>query len=249
MVCASLPFSYCALNNSSGPGTRVLKLQHLIYVAVCLAAAGCGSALNWTPEYYVVRSGDTLYSISFGYRLDQRDLVAWNRLGDGSVIYPGQKLKLTGPAQAGQQAKSSGSGSSGRSSSSPVQKQTRPVALWQWPTNGTVIAAYGSSSKTKSGVQIGGRNGQPVRAAAGGQVVYSGSGLTGYGQLLIVKHNENYLSAYGHNGSLLVSEGEHVNIGQQIAKMGLGPGRRAMLHFEIRRDGAPVDPVRYLPRR
>jgi lipoprotein NlpD len=88
-----------------------------------------------------------------------------------------------------------------------------------------------------------------VRAAAGGQVVYSGSGLTGYGQLLIVKHNENYLSAYGHNGSLLVSEGEHVNIGQQIAKMGLGPGRRAMLHFEIRRDGAPVDPVRYLPRR
>ena len=223
--------------------------QRLVCVALCLVITGCGSALNWTPEHYVVRSGDTLYSIAFGYRLDQRDLAAWNRLGDGSVIYPGQKLKLTGPASAGPRAKSSGSASAGSSSSPPALKQSRPVAAWQWPTDGTVIAAYGSSSKTKSGVQIGGRSGQSVVAAAGGKVVYSGSGLAGYGQLLIVTHNENYLSAYGHNGSLLVSEGERVSIGQKIAKMGLGPGRRAMLHFEIRRDGEPVDPVRYLPRK
>jgi lipoprotein NlpD len=234
---------------TSGPEIRVVKWLHLIYVALCLVATGCGSALNWTPEHYVVRPGDTLYSISFDYRIDQRDLVAWNRLGGGSVIYVGQKLRLTGPANKGQPANTSGSASSGRSSPSPVRKTPTPVAVWRWPTDGAVIAAYGSSSKTKSGVQIGGRNGQPVRAAAGGEVVYSGSGLAGYGQLLIVKHNENYLSAYGHNDSLLVSEGERVNIGQQIAKMGMGPGRRAMLHFEIRHDGAPVDPVRYLPSR
>lgn len=241
--------SFFVHNKTSGPKIRVVKLLHLIYVALCLAATGCGSALSWTPEYYVVRPGDTLYSISFDYRLDRRDLVAWNRLGDGSMIYVGQKLRLTGPANKGQQATTSGSASSGRSSPSPARKTPRPVAVWQWPTEGTVIAAYGSSSKTKSGVQIGGRDGQPVRSAAVGEVVYSGSGLAGYGQLLIVKHNENYLSAYGHNGSLLVSEGERVNIGQQIARMGMGPGRRAMLHFEIRRDGAPVDPVRYLPPR
>jgi lipoprotein NlpD len=244
-----LRISFFVHKKTSGPEIRVVKLLHLIYVALFLVATGCGSALNWTPEHYVVRPGDTLYSISFDYRLDQRDLVAWNRLGDGSVIYVGQKLRLTGPANKGRQANTSGSASSGRSSPSPVRKTARPVAVWQWPTDGAVIGAYGSSSKTKSGVQIGGRNGQPVRAAAGGEVVYSGSGLAGYGQLLIVKHNENYLSAYGHNDSLLVSEGERVNIGQQIAKMGMGPGRRAMLHFEIRRDGAPVDPASYLPPR
>jgi len=194
-----------------------------------------------------VRQGDTLYSIAFDYRLDQRDLAAWNRLGDRSVIYPGQKLKLTGPVSTGQPVKSSGSTAPVRSSTPPAP--VKSVATWKWPTDGKIIAAYGASSKTKSGVQIGGRDGQPVRAAASGTVVYSGSGLAGYGPLLIVKHNENYLSAYGHNASLLVAEGERVNIGQQIAKMGMGPGQRAMLHFEIRRDGQPVDPVRYLPRR
>ena len=86
-------------------------------------------------------------------------------------------------------------------------------------------------------------------AAAAGEVVYSGSGLVGYGQLLIIKHNESYLSAYGHNDALLVEEGQRVNSGQRIARMGQGPGQRSMLHFEIRRNGQPVDPIRYLPRR
>jgi lipoprotein NlpD len=237
----------CVRKKTPDSGIRVVKLIRLFSVVLCLVTGGCWSALNWTPEQYVVRQGDTLYSIAFDYRLDQRDLAAWNRLGDRSVIYPGQKLKLTGPVSAGQPVKSSGSPASVRSSTPPAPAKS--VATWKWPTDGKIIAAYGTSSKTKSGVQIGGRNGQPVRAAASGTVVYSGSGLAGYGQLLIVKHNENYLSAYGHNDSLLVAEGEPVNIGQQIAKMGMGPGRRAMLHFEIRRDGQPVDPVRYLPRR
>jgi lipoprotein NlpD len=195
-----------------------------------------------------VRSGDTLYSIAFDYRLDQRDLAAWNRLGKGSVIYPGQSMKLTGPASAGQRVKTSGSSTAAPPTSSTSIPAT-PVATWKWPTDGKILAAYGSSSKTKSGMQIAGRQGQPVRAAASGKVVYAGSGLAGYGPLLIVKHNDNYLSAYGHNGSLLVGEGERVNIGQQIAKMGTGPGQRAMLHFEIRRDGQPVNPAGYLPRR
>ena len=94
---------------------------------------------------------------------------------------------------------------------------------------------------------IAGKSGQPVRAAASGRVVYSGSGLIGYGQLIIVKHNNTYLSAYGHNASLLVKEGEAINKGQRIATMGEGPGQGPRLHFEIRRNGKPVDPRQYLP--
>jgi lipoprotein NlpD len=197
-----------------------------------------------------VESGDTLYSIAFSYRIDQRDLAAWNKLGSGTMIYPGQKLKLRGSAGAGSKGgagSSSASRSSSKSGSTVSAATAKPVAAWEWPTDGKVVSNYRASSKTQSGIQIGGKRGQPVRAAAGGKVVYSGSGLPGYGQLLIIKHNTDYLSAYGHNDSLTVSEGDTVKIGQPIARMGNGPGRRPVLHFEIRIDGQPVDPTRYLP--
>lgn len=221
-----------------------LNAHRLIAVAVFLIVAGCSSALNWTPEYHTVRSGDTLYSIAFGYRLEQRDLAAWNGLNSGSVIYVGQTIRLSGPPRSSRPVSSAGSAPPAASKRPPV-----PVSKWRWPTDGDVIAAFGSSSKTRSGMQIGGRRGQPVMAAAAGQVVYSGSGLANYGQLLIIKHNDDYLSAYGHNDSLAVAEGDRVSIGQKIARMGVGPGRQPLLHFEIRRDGKPVDPISYLPRR
>jgi lipoprotein NlpD len=207
--------------------------------------------MRWTPEYHVVKSGETLYSIAFQYGIDQRDLAAWNRLGSGALIFPGQKIRLSGSATAGQQAgtnKSSG-GSRSTTGTTRVAKPAQPPADWQWPTNGPVVAGYGTSSKTQSGIQIGGRKGQDIRAAAGGEVVYAGGGLTGYGQLVIIKHNADYLSAYGHNEALLVTEGERVKLGQRIARMGTGPGQRPLLHFEIRRDGEPVNPTQYLPRK
>ena len=120
---------------------------------------------------------------------------------------------------------------------------------WQWPTSGGVIAGYGSSTKTRSGIQIGGKQGQAIRAASAGRVVYAGTGLTGYGHLLIIKHNNDYLSAYGHNDRLLAKEGDQVAAGQRIADMGIGPGQRALLHFEIRLRGEPVNPLGYLPKR
>ena len=227
----------------------VVKPRRFAAVALFLIVAGCSSALHWTPEYHVVQRGDTLYSIAFGYQLDQRDVAAWNGLGNGSVIYPGQKIRLTGPSGSDRQARSSGTRPARGASPTVRAKPPVPVSAWQWPTDGEVVAAYGSSSKTRSGMQIGGRRGQPVRAAAGGQVVYAGSGLVSYGQLLIIKHNQDYLSAYGHNDSLAVAEGDRVSIGQQIARMGLGPGPRPLLHFEIRRYGKPVNPLAYLPRR
>jgi lipoprotein NlpD len=213
--------------------------------------AGCGSA----PErpaagaaasaFYTVRSGDTLYSIAARHGVDYRQLAQWNDLGDGSLIYPGQRLRLRPAGPATDRA-----GSGARAPAIPARAAADlPVRAWRWPAEGPVVEGFGASAKTASGIHIGGRSGQPVMAAADGEVVYSGSGLPGYGQLVIVRHNALYLSAYGYNDTLLVREGETVTAGQQIARMGEGPGRRLVLHFEIRRNGEPVNPLGYLPGR
>jgi len=120
---------------------------------------------------------------------------------------------------------------------------------WRWPSEGKVIAAYVSGEPTRQGIDIGGKAGDAVRAAADGEVVYSGNGLIGYGELIIVKHNANFLSAYGHNRSRLVKEGEKVKAGQAIAEMGASASSRDELHFEIRKNGKPVNPLEYLPAR
>jgi len=114
---------------------------------------------------------------------------------------------------------------------------------WLWPTDGQVATRFGSSVGIATGIGIRGREGQPVRAAASGRVVYVGSGLIGYGQLVIIKHSEAYLSAYGYNSRVLVSQGQDVARGATIAFMGQGPERQPRLHFEIRRDGVPIDPL------
>ena len=120
---------------------------------------------------------------------------------------------------------------------------------WRWPAEGQLVGRYVSGDPTKQGIDIAGTGGAPVRAAGDGVVVYSGSGLVGYGELVIVKHDDEWLSAYGHNRSRLVNEGQLVKAGQQIAEMGRTGAARDMLHFEIRHNGKPVDPLRYLPSR
>ncbi len=120
---------------------------------------------------------------------------------------------------------------------------------WAWPASGTLIGRFASNGSLNKGIDIAGQLGQPVLAASGGTVVYAGSGLRGYGELVIIKHNETYVSAYGHNRRLLVREGQQVKVGQSIAEMGSTGTDRVKLHFEIRRQGKPVDPLQYLPRR
>ncbi len=120
---------------------------------------------------------------------------------------------------------------------------------WLWPVKGKILSSFGAAGAVGKGLDIAGTGRAAVRAAAAGHVVYSGSGLIGYGQLIIIKHNNTFLSAYGYNSELLVSQGDKVSKGQQIARIGEGPGKRPMLHFEIRIDGKPVDPIRYLPTR
>ena len=138
-----------------------------------------------------------------------------------------------------------------KTTADPVPAQTvksGPVSgpiRWSWPVKGTLVKT--DTPISKNGIDISGREGAPINAAARGEVVYSGSGLLGYGRLIIIKHNDTYLSAYAHNKELLVKEGDHVNVGQNIALMGQTSNGRTLLHFEIRKDGKPVDPLKYLP--
>lgn len=194
------------------------------------------------PPFHVVRKGETLYAIAFRYNLRTAELARWNDLGDGSLIRIGQRLRLWPPGSA---ASGAGTSAGGPATGAPVE----PPPSWRWPAQGPVVGRYGDSALTASGIQIGGRLGNPVTAAAAGQVVYSGSGLVSYGELLIIKHNESWLTAYGFNQAVLVREGDRVAQGQLIARQGEGPGRQPMLHFEIRRNGEPVNPLLLLPPR
>lgn len=223
-----------------------------VFIVLCVAAlaSGCGSPsyLDGPPSQHIVRRGETLFSISWRYSKDPAALARWNGLGDGSLIHPGQVIRLT-PPPAGSSTRT-GSTSASRPIPKPLPPvPTEPPPPWSWPTAGTVSVPFGGKPGTGTGILIDGKVGQTVRAAASGSVVYAGSGLIGYGQLIILKHNDTYLSAYGYNASLLVKEGERINKGQRIATMGEGPERKARLHFEIRRNGKPVNPRQFLPAR
>lgn len=195
--------------------------------------------------HYVER-GDTLYSVAWRYGIDWRNLARWNDLDPPYMIYPGRHLKLDPDAVVDSPPGLSSSGSGQASGASrPIPAVPR---RWQWPAQGEVLRDY-AASRPRHGIDIGGNVGDPVYAADAGRVVYSGTGLKGYGNLLIIKHDRSYLSAYGFNRRLLVTQGSEVTAGQQIAEMGTGPRSQPTLHFEIRRDGQPLDPMTVLPER
>jgi lipoprotein NlpD len=221
-----------------------------LILAVAFIVTACGPSTLWDQppqDQHVVRAGETLFTIAWRYGKDYRDLARWNDLGDGSLIFPGQVIRLTASA-AGTTTRTTTSRSK-PAASAPTQSKPQPPPPWDWPTRGEIVAEFDGRPGGGTGLVIGGRAGQAVRAAAAGRVVYSGGGLIGYGQLIILKHNDTYLSAYGHNESLLVREGETIKKGQRIATMGEGPGQEPRLHFEIRRNGKPVNPRQYLPAR
>lgn len=205
------------------------------------------------PAEHVVVSGDTLYGIAWRYGFDYRDIARWNGVKSPFVIRPGQRLKLipppadVQPADGPTAAKNSTRPSGAEVGKTPGATTVTGALRWQWPTPGTLVSLDTPSSR--KGIDIAGRQGQDVKAAAAGEVVYSGSGLLGYGRLIIIKHSDTYLSAYAYNEHLLVKEGDKVGIGQQIATMGKAASGKTVLHFEIRKDGKPVNPLDYLPRR
>lgn len=215
---------------------------------------------------HVVAQGDTLYSIAFAHNMDVRSLAVANNLATPYTIYPGQRLSLSASgvsasaidavppipaAPAGETAPDTGrrpqAAIDARRTGSVNTRQVEGVS-WQWPADGRLLSTFSETSAAR-GIDIAGISGQAVYAAADGDVVYAGSGIQGAGNLVIVRHNDRYLSAYMHNSTMLVREGDQVRAGDKIAEMGAGPNGRDMLHFEVRVDGKPVDPVRYLPNR
>ncbi|MBU3070260.1 peptidoglycan DD-metalloendopeptidase family protein [Aestuariicella sp. G3-2] len=211
--------------------------------------------------HHTVSRGETLYSIAWRYGLDYKDLARRNGVNRQFTIYPGQKIYLSGTAPKIKSPTKVVKTSTARSSPPRSKTTTKPEPIsnkpritdqrlkWQWPAKGEVLAGFSSQKSLNKGVDINGRLGESVLAAASGVVVYAGSGIRGYGKLLIVKHNEHYLSAYAHNSKLLVREKENVKAGQKIAEIGNSGTDRSKLHFEIRREGKPVDPLQYLPKR
>jgi len=220
-------------------------------VLLCAAAllAGCGPPFVATEGLtYTVQRGDTLYAIAWRYDLDYRDLARWNRLGSDYRIVVGQVLKIsaddTSTAAIAPRPSSRGSATRRHGASESPESAVR----WDWPAAGKVVGPVRQPTGG-FGLSILGRLGDPVLAAAAGRVVYAGTALPSYGHLVIVKHSDSLLSAYGHNDRVIVSEGQHVAQGQPIAQMGIGPGQQPALYFEIRLNGKPVDPSAYLPHR
>jgi len=227
------------------------------------AAGGVATATS-----YVIRPGDTLYSIARAHNVTWQDIAMWNNVTDPSQLRVGQTLQVSAPGAAtvptapgatvvAQAEPIGGSGVQQRpldgASAPAVTTPTTPAVAntsgidWLWPANGTIISKYGEAQN--KGVDIEGAVGDPVVAAADGVVVYSGSGLRGYGNLLIVRHNASYLSAYAHNSQLIAKEGQNVRRGEKIAELGQTDAPSPRLHFEIRRGGTPEDPMQYLPQR
>ncbi|AOK16311.1 peptidase [Burkholderia cepacia] len=227
-----------------------------LFAAACAALlVACGSA-PVGPGFYRVERGDTLYKIARDNRTSVSNIVRWNQMTNPDAIEVGQVLRVAPPPGTTTSSSASvGTGSAGRSRpapsapSAPAQSAVKPatsIAL-VWPAAGNVVRTFdGSKSK---GIDIANSPGTPVVAAAPGVVVYAGNGLRGYGNLIILKHNADYLTAYAHNRALLVKEGQSVTQGQSIAEMGNSDSDRVALHFELRYGGRSIDPSRYLPAR
>ena len=254
------------------------RLTAVLSIILLLTGCGGNPVIpvsDLTPkksEYPIrtVTEGDSLYTIAWEFGLDYREVARWNKLRPPYQMTPGQKIWLA-PAKGSEQSYGNGSRTvvkalmnseiraqplaekvqkdSGKEikqgSSSAIANQSR---VWSWPSAGRVIGEF-SHAEGNNGIDILGLEGSPVVATAGGKIVYAGSGLRGYGLLLIIKHDKHFLSAYAHNSLLMVDEGDSVQAEQVIAHMGSTGADTVKLHFEIRLDGKPVDPLIYLPSR
>ncbi len=223
-------------------------------VVLLLVLSGCGGHV-----YHVVEPGETLYSVGWLYGHDYRELAKWNSISPPYGVSVGQRLRVIPGDVVGFSPPLK------VAVSKPPPEVKEPVTVrlstpqvsskssadnrgitWQWPTQGRVLH-YFSYSALNKGINITGQRGQPVYAAASGKVVYSGTGMVGMGNLIIINHSTQYLSAYAHNDENRVKEGQQVQRGELIATMGRSGVDRVMLHFEIRREGKPVDPMKFLP--
>ena len=229
------------------PGLRAASALGL---ACCLALLSACGTTKVQPGYYRVQSGDTLTQIARKQGTSVSNLVRWNKLSNSNSIEVGQLLRVeppAGQARTSPPPSKAGSKPAPKSSTSSARRRTAPPGAISlvWPAQGKVTRGYDGSGS--NGIVISNSSGTPVVAAAQGTVAYSGSGLRGYGHLVIVKHNASFLSIYAHNSKLLVKEGQRVSQGQKIAEMGNSDSKQVGLYFELRYDGQAVDPAGSFP--
>lgn len=232
----------------------------LIALVACVSNQNGDVYYDYDYGYHTVLLGETLYSIAWRQGIDYNKLARWNNIRAPYTIYAGQRLRLTTATVTSKTYTSKSKATSSVTATSNAKRQSASLSKpkktvskpikheWSWPTKGKVISAYSVRAEGNKGIDVAGEVGQPIFAAASGKVVYSGNGLLGYGNLIIVKHSEQFLSAYAHNRKLLVKEGGSVTRGQKIAELGSTGTKSPKLHFEIRRNGKPVDPLKYLPK-
>lgn len=251
--------SHCASNHQAAP---VVELNtHKDYREI---KRGTLKAKN-----YIVKKGDTLYSIAWDSGQDFREIANVNNISAPYAIYPGQELQLiaSNSRQAKKPSKKTGLTRKNQANQAvdPQKKQAyggpttkrkasdpglpEKVERWVWPAQGKVVGTFSLADEGSKSVDISNKRGSPVLAAAAGKVVYTGNALRGYGNLIIIKHDESFLSAYAFNQSIKVKEQQWVKAGEQIAQMGSNEAGQVLLHFEIRHKGKSVNPLRYLPKR
>jgi len=263
---ASGSFGHAAIMTEQPATSSISAADESAAVVSVVEMPASDVAASNRGDAVVVQKGETLFSIAQKHGLNHSQLARWNALHPPYALHVGQTLRLTPPADryaSVAAADKSAAKTDTRTSSQPVAitpvidkrpvvaTDSKPVkwtavSTWHWPVRGRVIKTFNSNDTARKGIGIAGKVGQPVLAAAGGRVVYSGNGLISYGNLIIIRHDDNYLSAYAHNQELLVAEGDDVKADQLIARMGKNNGR-AQLHFEIRKNGKPVNPLQYLP--
>ena len=219
-----------------------------------------GAPVGTAEAFYTVRRGDTLYSIALEHGADYREVAQWNSLDDPSKLSVGQVLRVTAPEQQTQPGVRVGAGpAAGRVESRPLGSAPppKPVAReepkleaqplqFAWPVKGKVLAGF--AEPRRKGIDIDGKLGDAVGAAAAGRVTYVGSGIPGLGKLVVIRHDQGYITVYAHNKDILVKEQQSVTRGQKIAELGASDAERPKLHFQIRKGAAAVDPLLYLPR-
>jgi len=205
-----------------------------------------------TDGYYTVKKGDTLYSIALEHGADYREVAQWNGLTDPTKIEVGQRLRVRPPDGNTSVAPVKGGGTPEArplEGTQPGEAKSVPKAAesiqFIWPARGKVIAGF--AEPRSKGIDIDGKLGDPVVAAAAGRVTYIGSGIPGLGKLVVIKHDAGFITVYAHNREILVKEQQTVARGQKIAEIGATDSDRPKLHFQIRKGSSPVDPMRYLP--
>ena len=231
------------------------KIIVCLLMSLLLTACSSKNSSNegtFNGSVYTVKRGDTLYKISRMTGTSVGELAKMNSLPPPYKLLVGQRLRTKGTANRG-----STKNTATAKKSTPA-RQSAPAALpkvalppvgsrcWLWPTKGKVVDAYSYSDGGNKGIDIAGSRGQPVYASGPGSVVYAGSQLRGYGNLVMIKHNEDYITAYAHNDTILVSTGQKVKAGQKIATMGSSGSTSVKLHFQLRYRATAIDPQRYL---